>query len=166
MSGRAPPAVQQRADRVLVELSVRHGEWSNATLQDAVESMRRLGRWHLIRRGCRVPVHDLYYVSMRRQAELLARRFVDEAAGPTAAALGVSEAELILAGKGCIEPESLGPGQVDRVLAQRTFEPTVDFLRRFQTELTEHLDALYDQHIRRWLLDTLQRVATTWSALG
>lgn len=145
------------------ELEARHAAWSQATLQDAIESMRRLGRWHLVRRGCRVPVHDLYCVSMGRQAERLARRFVAQGAASLSAGDPATQAAAVLSGQGCIEGLALGPSQADRVFLQGAFESPVAFLRRFEAELGAHLESLFEQHLASWFDETVDRVCASWT---
>lgn len=150
-------------EEVRADLQARHDSWSKATLQDAIESMRRLGRWHLIRRGCRVPVHDLYCVSMWRQAAQIARRYVEQGAESLAEGDPAAKAEAILSGQGCIEVQALAPSQADRVFVQGAFESPVDFLRRFEAALRDHLDSLFEQHLAAWLSETLDSVASAWA---
>jgi hypothetical protein len=156
--------VQSLADRAVDELGERHLEWADAARQDAIESVRRMSRWHLVRRGCRVPVHDLYFVSMRRAAELLARRFIDQAAPPTAAYLGLQDAELVLAGKGCIEALDPPNSQTDLTVSQGLWEPRLDFVVRFEVELNAHLEHLYQDRVRPHLAATIERISGTWAA--
>jgi hypothetical protein len=162
-AGDSPTALSALLAEARTELQARHDAWSQAMVQDAIESMRRLGRWHLIRRGCRVPVHDLYCVSMWRQAERLARRFVEQGAASLSKGDPAATAEAVLAGQGCIEGLALEPSQVDRVYTQGTFESPVDFLRRFESELCSHVDSLFEQRLSAWFGETLDRVCAAWA---
>lgn len=158
------PDVQSLADRALADLAKRHAQWADAGRQDAIESVRRMSRWHLVRRGCRVPLYDLYFVSMRRSAELLARRFIDQAAPPTAAWLGLQDAELVLAGKGAMAPLDVIRDQADVTIAQGTWEKRLDFLVRFEAELNAHIEHLYRDHVRPHLARNIEAITATWAA--
>ena len=161
-----PPDVQSLADRAIDDLTKRHIEWADAARQDAIESVRRMSRWHLVRRGCRVPLHDLYFVSMRRAAELLARRFIDQAAPPTAEYLGLQAAELVLAGNGCIEALDPPRAQTDHTVMQGMWEARLDFVMRFEVELNAHLEHLYQDRVRAHLAATIERISGTWAGLA
>jgi hypothetical protein len=158
-----PPDVQALADRALAELAKRHTEWAHAARQDAIESVRRMSRWHVVRRGCRVPIHDLYYVSMRRAVELLARKFVDHAAPPTAAYLGLQAAELVLTGNGCIESPDLPGGATDLLIRRGTWEKPLAYLIRFEAEVSDHLEHLYRDQIRPQLASTINQITAAWT---
>lgn len=158
------PDLQSLADRALDDLHARHTKWADAARQDAVESMRRLSRWHLVRRGCRVPFYDLYFVSMRRAAELLARRFIDQAAPVTADWLGLQDAELVLSAKGVMAPLELARGHADLTILQGMWEKRLDYMVRFEAELNGHLEHLYGHHLRPHLGRTIETITATWAA--
>lgn len=160
------PDVQRLVDRTLAAYAGRHKQWGDAARQDAVESVRRMGRWHLVRTGCRVPLYDLYFLSLRRAGDQLARGFINEAALPVADALARSPAQLMLAGKGCIAPFDLPRESVDLVVKQGLFEADLAFAMRFEQEVIERLEWLYAAQLRRHLAETITRITDAWAALG
>ena len=158
-----PPDLQPFVDAAREALQVRHGEWASAARQDAVESMRRLSRWHLVRRGCRVPLYELYFTSMKRTAEKAARDFVAAAAPGMARWAEQPEAELVLRAKGCILPIDVPRAQTDRIILQTLLEPPLEFIQRFEREVAEHIEHLHEAHLRPHLDETIDRIQSSWA---
>jgi predicted NBD/HSP70 family sugar kinase len=113
-----------------------------------------------------VPLYDLYFLSLRRAGDQLARGFINEAALPVADALARSPAQLMLAGKGCIAPFDLPRESVDLVVKQGLFEADLAFVMRFEQEVIERLEWLYAAQLRRHLAETITRITDAWAALG
>ena len=157
--------VQQLSALPVELLDKRAPLWEAAMRQDAIESITKLS-WSQTRRGCRVPVFDLYVIPMRRSAVHLVKQFLEHASVEVAATLGRPVDELKEVGFRCTSKLNLSAEEMDVTIARDFWEARVTYRVRFEEELQTHTNQVYSTHVRPFLTDQIEAILTAWQRLG
>ena len=150
------------AQRLLHQLDHDSKVWAEALRQDAIESAPRLGWWHQVRRGIRLPVRDLYLSHAGRLVVRLARQFVEEGAAIRAAHTGEGQPRLILAGQGVVRPLDVADRAIDPTIHRSWNESELPWRQRFDRELGEAVAQVHEQILRSHLSATLSEIQRVW----
>ena len=157
--------VQQLSALPIELLDKRAPLWEDAMRQDAIESLAKLS-WTQMRRGCRVPVFDLYVIPMRRSVDHLVKQFLEHASVEAAATLGRPVDELKEVGLGCTSKLDLSAADMDITIARDLWEARVTYRVRFEEELQSHTNQVYSTHVRPFLTNQIEAILTAWQRLG
>lgn len=150
------------ATRLLDQLDRESKVWAEALRQDAIESAPRLGWWHQIRRGVRLPIRDLYLSHAGRLSVRLARQFVEEGAAIRAAHTGEGLPRLILAGQGRVRPLEVADRAVDPTIHRLWNEAELPWRQRFDRELVAAVANVHQQILRAHLSATITDIERIW----
>jgi hypothetical protein len=128
--------------------------------QDATESVRRLSRWDLWRRGVRVPFADLVVSPLSRAVDTATRQLGAAGAGPPP-----GQAARILAAQAVWAPFAVARDAVDLVLQRPLLEGELAFRARFDEALRHHAEAVVRPLLRAHLAAHADRVRAAWAHL-